>query len=156
MINRAQKLFYSYDGNHGAMANDGVYDEYKSFDIPKSMEQEWLSEIQKCEFEKLADTSDLKRSFAKLCSIIQKTKDNNALDLLSELFFDERFSEHSVESRVYMCATFVDTLLVFQQNEVQDKNKSLVIKILKAIREEKLDSEILCKLKLIDNKLSKM
>lgn len=41
----AESIFYAYDGNHSAMGNDGVYDEYKSYNVSEEQEALWFKEI---------------------------------------------------------------------------------------------------------------
>lgn len=44
-VSPAESMFYVYDGNHSAMAKDGVYDEYKSYNVSKEQEAIWFKEI---------------------------------------------------------------------------------------------------------------
>ncbi|WP_378127556.1 hypothetical protein [Cohnella boryungensis] len=44
-IIRAKELFTSYDGSTFQMYRDGLFEEYKQYNIPKQLEIKWINEI---------------------------------------------------------------------------------------------------------------
>ena len=149
-------LFCAYDGNHSAMANDGVYDEYKSFSISKETEKKWLLDIQKFQIAKITDCSNIKLSFSKSCLAICRTKDIDSVELLSKVFLDDNFLRLSSSAKVYMCESFVDMLSVFQQSEWKNKYKSLVLNLLTTIEKQDSSDLILRKTEFVKNKLNEI
>lgn len=156
MINRAKDLFYTYEGNHSAMANDGVYDEYKAYDVSAETESVWLSDIQKSEIEKISYSPNFKLSFVKACSFACRTQNAECVELLSEALRENWYVELDSSSKVYVCESFVDLLAFFRQNKCMPKYKMLVSELLESIKKEDSSDETLRKIKIVQKKISEI
>lgn len=44
-LNRARKLFYDHDGSRFYMSRNGVEKEFLSYNVPESLQSEWLADI---------------------------------------------------------------------------------------------------------------
>lgn len=52
-IKKAKQIFEKYKGNYYQMKREGVYDVYKSYEIPKEIEIQWMIEKQTEVFQSL-------------------------------------------------------------------------------------------------------
>jgi len=116
MTDRAKELFFEYSGKHCQMANDGVYDEYKSYNISKAQEDQWLEEIRREQvLNNASDSAATRILFAKRCSIAKRLKDSDMLSELLNMLFSEEVLADDPLSKLYMYETLGDTLRYFKR-----------------------------------------
>ena len=80
----AKDIFISYNGSHFQMKRDGVYDEYKNYNICHEQEIRWIKEHIDHLLTKLEDKSIVDNDFMNLTSILKQYKINEKFnDLLN-------------------------------------------------------------------------
>jgi len=60
-IDKAKKIFEQYNYSYRDMVDDGIYEEYKTYNIPRDMENQWLMEAfekNKTEFQKSCEAGN--------------------------------------------------------------------------------------------------
>lgn len=142
MNSTAKSIFFTYDGSHCQMANDGVYDKYKSYNIPKKQELLWLDEIKNNRINTLADSDNIKLDFAKTCSGIRKSNDTDNIDFMFDFLVSAKVSCQSENIRVYIYETFIETLIYLKNHIQQNKYKEKLVILLADIKNNTCDSEI--------------
>ena len=83
----AKLLFTRYGGSHFHMARDTVYDCYRSFDVPKEMEDAWRREMKRsylCRLREECDEREIGMLFSRICDILEYDKDVNGMSSMIE------------------------------------------------------------------------
>lgn len=83
--NEAKKIFIKYNGSHFQMERELEYNKYKSYQVPKKMEKNWINEVEKKFFNKLkieSNESTIVDILMNLEQIIVQYKDENGLSLI--------------------------------------------------------------------------
>ncbi len=111
MDNRAKELFFVYSGNHSAMANDGVYEEYKSYGVSKEQEEIWKKGFNADVVEKLAVSENFRIDFVKACNFVRKSKDSDKLDCLFDYLFSAKADSCGISEKLQMAEAFADTAI---------------------------------------------
>lgn len=111
----AKNIFIRYRGSHSAMANDGVYEKYKSYGISPATEAEWLTELRSTGSES-GKPEDFKRLYREKVSFVRKAKDVSALpELLKQLSSENAMGAEPLH-RLYAAETYLDALNFFKIN----------------------------------------
>ena len=131
--NRAKEIFFENNGQHYHIAHDGFYDEYKSYNISKCVEKQWIEELVELRLNEYKQTSDMR-------CLIPIVDYYNQYDLLDELL--------SVEIKGDYINRFVIIELLtklMSKNRSKIKNfkerKAVIVKTLSAFMEEKIPSK---------------
>ena len=117
----AESIFYAYDGNHSAMANDGVYEEYKRYNVSKDQESYWLFDIQNQQYEALLSATepvDMKIAYCKLLLTVRRTEDVEMLSKLVEFIpTSSLFNKLPDSSKIYVYEALKDAILKFDETD---------------------------------------
>lgn len=100
--NLAEELFKGYYGSHFFMEREGEYSLYKSYQVSKEKELEWIKEIQNESLEKIKSTKEISDDFHPFCSSIEQYKSFDMLDKLIAIARD----------KIGKADTFNDVLLI--------------------------------------------
>lgn len=151
IMDRAEYLFFTYNGNHYYMANDGVYEEYKSYNIPKEQESIWLTEINSSAIRNLSDSSDIKIDFTKACSSVRKTKNVSDIDCLFDFLFSEQVSNQPENVRRYVYETFLEMLIYLDDTVSAEKYKNTLNSLFNELKNSSADAENIRRIEYILN-----
>ena len=80
-----KEIFIHYGGSHFHMERDGIYQTYKSYNISRDQEIEWLSEYQDCLARKISESPTDSDSFSKLCQVVTLEGNIESLNKLINL-----------------------------------------------------------------------
>jgi len=81
----AKEIFIKYNGSHFQMEREFEYSKYKSYRVPKKLEQTWIYELEKIFFDKLEiefDENTIVDILIDLKQIILQYKDEKGLSLI--------------------------------------------------------------------------
>ena len=94
----ARRIFDEYNGSYFQMEREGVYKNYKRFDVPKELEKSWIDEIQNNIRQKLnleQNGNEIVSFFSKLNQIACH---NNDMDSISYLVEFAENNQHKLDS----------------------------------------------------------
>ena len=81
-MDEAKKMFLKYEGSYYQMLRDEVYDQYKNYNVSKSIEKEWFEEMLTDLRKRIEDEKNKKNLtdyFGRYLSIAVRTKNKDAL-----------------------------------------------------------------------------
>lgn len=120
MADRAKEIFLIYNGNHSAMANDGIYEEYKSYGVSEEQEDIWRISFSD-EVKKLAYSDNFRVDFVKACSYVRKSKKSDKLDELFYYLFSEKAEQCENSGKLQMADAFIDAVISVDKNLLKIK-----------------------------------
>lgn len=141
MVDKAKTIFFTYHGNHSAMANDGVYDEYKSYGISKEQETIWLNSLSD-KVSKLSNSQNFRVDFVLACSYVRKLKQRDRLDELFAYLLSEKTDICEDSGKLQMADAFVDAVTNIDINMLNNKYASRLNIFLLAIKKNSIIPEI--------------
>ncbi len=141
MVDRAKEIFLTYNGNHSAMANDGVYEEYKSFGISKEQETVWLNSLPD-KVAKLNSSQNFRVDFVLACSYVRKNKQKEKLDELFSFLMSEKTERCEASGKLQMADAFVDAVVNIDKSLLKSKYFSRLSVFLNALRNNSAIPEI--------------
>lgn len=129
----AKEMFRQYHGSHYFMLHDGVYSDYKQFNVSCEVEHEWLQEMKKEAFDELNQASNNKSradSFAKYGDLIKLLKDAEGFQYMLDY---NRNNIHLFDSNTLLrnILTVIDTVRSFEDSRLAFDVKNEVLTILK-------------------------
>lgn len=89
-IKEAKQIFDKYKGNYYQMKREGVYDVYKSYEIPKEIEKQWVIEKQTEVFQSLMigkSNKIIAESFAQYGHNAVQIKDESAIVFMMDYVY---------------------------------------------------------------------
>lgn len=127
MADRAKEIFLTYHGNHSAMANDGVYEEYKSYAVSRTQENEWMLLFSDDVVEKLAVSQNFRVDFVKACNFVRKTKNPEKLSQLFSFLASAMNAPFGAHEKLQMLEAFADTLIrLNEKNRIPELKEMLI------------------------------
>lgn len=141
--NTAKKIFFRYNGSHSLMKNDGIYEKYKTFAVPREKETEWLREIENHQTEALKCSDNVKFEFVKLCQTVRKTKNTEQINGLYSFLIAESVKERDALSRLYMIEAFIDLLRAFRSTVSISKYRNPIRQMISDIAAQSSIVEVL-------------
>ncbi len=129
----AKEMFRLYRGCHYYMVHDGVYSDYKKFNVPREVEHEWLQEMKKEAFDNLNQASNNKSradAFAKYGDLIKLLKDSKGLKYMVDY---NRKNIHLFDSNTLLLNVLmiIDTARALEDSKLASEVKNEVLTILK-------------------------
>lgn len=124
----AKEIFFKYYGSHFFMSRDNNYEYYKSFNITREQEEEWIKEI-------LNNNIEIIRSGI-LLPMDMKNKFCNILSLIRTYKYYESFCEMSVAysnvsekldsfSKIVIAENVLDTMMSITVGEDRKQNNTI-------------------------------
>lgn len=138
----AKKMFFEYCGNHCQMANDGCYEQYKSFHVSRETEAVWLQELISMQERDLNNSNNFKLDFVKMCLLVRKTKDLKKLQQLFLLLDSGPMANEPLSSQLYMIESFGDTLRAIGQIQLNIQYKDLLCNLLRHLKSLAENSDV--------------
>jgi hypothetical protein len=130
---KAKEIFFSYNGQHYFMDHDGVYDEYKKYNISEIVEKEWIEELVKLRLNEYKESSDYKY----LTPLVDYY---NRYDLIIEIV------------NVKLKGAFINKIIVLEdltkilcnnKGKIKnyEKNRKIIIRYYNILKEENISKE---------------
>lgn len=129
----AKEMFRLYRGSHYFMVHDGVYSDYKKFNVTREVEHEWLQEMKKEAFDKLEQASNNRSradAFAEYGDLIKLLKDAEGFRYMLD---HNRKNMHLFDSNTLLrnALMIIDTARALQDSISASEVKNEVLTILK-------------------------
>ena len=143
---KAKQIFFHYNGQHYHMAHDGVWEEYKNFNIDKSTEDEWIKELINLRFEDFKKSSAIKY----LIPLVDYYNEYKLLDELLSLKLKGTFIDK------FVTIELLATLLTKNRNKIINykEKKNIIINIISQLFEKNIPKKY--ESYNIENRLQKM
>ena len=119
------------------MERDGQLSTYKSYDVSKNTERQWLREHQKELITQIQTGNSIDVYISRLCSVMRQSKDGEYLDsLINALSKSIKNADTFVQLRI--AEELLEVIKFFALNDIRDwrklaSHKSLAIDILKNV-----------------------
>jgi hypothetical protein len=128
--NRAKEIFFQNSGQHYFMAHDGYYDEYRTFKIDKSVEEQWINELVELRLNEYKQSSDMR-------CLIPSVDYYNRYDLLDKLLSVEIKGDYL--NRLVIIELLAE-LMCKNRNKIENfkDKKAIVVRSLSAFIAEKI------------------
>ena len=136
-MNKAKQVFLKYNGSYFHMERDGQLSTYKSYDISKNTERQWLREHQKELITQIQTGNSIDVYVSRLCNVMRQSKDDEYLDsLINALSKSIKNADTFVQLRI--AEELLEVINFFALDDIGDwrklaSHKSLAIDILKNV-----------------------
>lgn len=136
-MNKAKEVFLKYNGSYFHMERDGQLSTYKSYDISKNTERQWLREHQKELITQIQTGNSIDVYISRLCNVMRQSKDDEYLDsLINALSKSIKNADTFVQLRI--AEELLEVINFFALNDIGNcrkltSHKSLAIDILKNV-----------------------
>ena len=128
--NKAKEIFFQYDGRHFFMWHEGIWDEYKKYNIDEITEENWRKELINLRLKDFKQTS-------KIRYLIPIVEYYNKYDLLDELL-SVKIKGTYINSLVMI--ELLTKLMYKNKNKVENfkDKKAIIVKFFSTFIEEKI------------------
>lgn len=140
---KAKRIFLYYNGNYYLMERDGIYSDYKSYEIPKYYEKKWLHEKIIMLLFELKEENDVRKLLEKNLKILELIFELDKKTIHRKFLFQFRKNLNKMDmfSKVVLIETILDKLNKKNPSKETGTLKKIISKLLVITQNENIISD---------------
>jgi len=140
---KAKRIFLYYNGNYYLMERDGIYSDYKSYEIPKYYEKKWLYEKIIILLFEIKKENNVRKLLEKNMKVLELMFELDKKTVYKKVFFQLRknFNKMDMFSKVILIEMIIEKLNKKDFSKETGTLKKIILKLLMITQNENIISD---------------